>query len=102
MNKIMSLWLLCPALAVAAEWPSLSFYGQIGSGLEVSQVSMGNEQISRTRVSDLNSHIGVRGSHPIGERTQVIWQFDEAVPVGDGRASMRDYFRRKKATGFGR
>ena len=81
-----------PALALA----DVQLYGTIRSGVSVSQTKIGNERFTTTSVDDLGSHIGLRGSHPIGGSNQVTWQFSEDVPVGQADTSMRGYFRNKK------
>ncbi len=77
-------------------WPMWQLYGTIRSGVSVSQTKIGNERFTTTSVDDLGSHIGLRGSHPIGGSNQVTWQFSEDVPVGQADTSMRGYFRNKK------
>ena len=64
--------------------------------LTASYALCGNERFTTTSVDDLGSHIGLRGSHPIGGSNQVTWQFSEDVPVGQADTSMRGYFRNKK------
>lgn len=79
---------------------TVEFYGQLGSGIEISQTRINNEKAITTRISDLQSHIGLKGKHPISENTHLIWQFDEDIPIGDSH-SLRHYFKRKKESGFG-
>lgn len=99
MNRT-TVWLLA-ALLPAAAAAEVRLYGNIRSGVEVSQTKIGGERHSRTSVSDFGSYIGLSGSHPIGGGgTNAVWRFEEDVPVGrSSSGSMRDYFREKKAGG---
>lgn len=83
---------LLPALAAA----EVQLYGNIRSGVEVSQTQSGAGRRSSAAVSDLGSYIGLRGSHPIGGGTRAVWQFEQNTPVGRS-GPMREYFREKKA-----
>ena len=93
MNKTALLLLaLCPALALA----DVNLYGNIRSGITVSQTEIGGRKTSGASVDDLGSYIGIRGAHPIGGGNNVIWQFQEDVPVGRRSDSLREHFRQRK------
>ena len=98
MNRT-TVWLLASLLpAVAAA--EVRLYGNIRSGVEVSQTKIGGERHSRTSVSDFGSYIGLSGSHPRGGGgTNAVWKFEQDAPAGRSSGSMRDYFREKKAGG---
>ncbi|MFC3874722.1 porin [Neisseria musculi] len=97
MNRT-TVWLLAALLpAVAAA--QVRLYGNIRSGVEVSQTKTGSESRSRASVSDFGSYIGLSGLHPIGGgATNAVWKFEQEAPAGSS-GSMRDYFREKKAGG---
>ena len=63
--------LLTAALSTAAlaAHADVQLYGSIKSGIETSQTRFGGQSYSRTAVADQGSHIGLRGSHPIGGGT---------------------------------
>lgn len=92
MNKtVFALLALIPALALA----DVNLYGNIRSGITVSQTKIGGQSVSGSSVDDLGSYIGMRGAHPIGGGNAVIWQFEEDVPVGRSD-SLREHFRSRK------
>ncbi|UOO81640.1 porin [Uruburuella testudinis] len=92
MNKTALLLLaVFPALALA----DVNLYGNIRSGLTVSQTEIGGRKTSNASVDDLGSYIGLRGTHPIGGSSNVIWQFQDDVPVGRSD-SLRQHFRQRK------
>lgn len=97
MNKAIFLILsaVLPALAAA----EVTLYGNIRSGVSVSQTKIGGERHTRSSVDDLGSYIGLRGSHPIGGGNKAVWQYQQDVPAGRGGGSMREYFREKKNGG---
>ena len=68
----MNLKLLLTAVlstAALAAHADVQLYGSIKSGIETSQTRFGGQTYSRTAVADQGSHIGLRGSHPIGGGT---------------------------------
>ena len=88
------------AFVFIAIWPALALadvnlYGNIRSGITVSQTQIGSHRSSNASVDDLGSYIGMRGSHPVGGGSQVIWQYQEDVPVGRSD-SLREHFRQRK------
>lgn len=84
------------ALAPIAVSADIRLYGNIRSGVAVSQTKAhGGNDVTLTAVEDLGSYIGLRGSHPIGNGSKMIWQFEQNAPVGSS-GSMREYFKRKK------
>lgn len=101
----MNIRIILAALAVsvpAAVSAEVHLYGNIRSGVAVAQTKAhGSRHITRTAVEDLGSYIGLRGSHPIGNGSNMIWQFEQDTPVG-GSGSMREYFKRKKENGTAR
>ena len=101
----MNIRIILAALAVsapAAVSAEVHLYGNIRSGVAVVQTKVyGGGSDTRTAVEDLGSYIGLRGSHPIGNGSNMIWQFEQDTPVG-GSGSMREYFKRKKENGMAR
>lgn len=94
MNKTALILLAAlPAFALA----DVNLYGNIRSGITVSQTTFGGQRSSSTSVDDLDSYIGMRGSHPIGGGSNVIWQWQEDVPAGGRSDSLREHFRNRKA-----
>ncbi|MDO5638697.1 MAG: hypothetical protein Q4G28_02410 [Neisseria sp.] len=92
MNKtVFALFALLPALALA----DVNLYGNIRSGITVSQTKIGGQSVSGSSVDDLGSYIGMRGSHPISGGSNLIWQYQEDVPVGRSD-SLREHFRQRK------
>ena len=55
---------------------------------------------SRTAVADQGSHIGLRGSHPIGGGTNFIWEVEQDTPVGKSGSIRQDW--RERRENFGR
>lgn len=99
MNRT-TVWLAAVLLVPVAAAAQVRLYGNIRSGVEVSQTKIGGERHSRTSVSDFGSYIGFSGSHPIGGGgTNAVWKFEQDTPVGRRSGSVRDYFREKKAEG---
>ena len=94
----MNIRIILAALAVsapAAVSAEVYLYGNIRSGVAVAQTKVYGGSDTRTAVEDLGSYIGLRGSHPIGNGSSMIWQFEQDTPAG-GSGSMRGYFKRKK------
>lgn len=96
MNKRLTLTLLAlPAFALA----DVRIYGDLKSGVETSQTKFGGKASSYTGVSDLDSHVGIRGSHPIGGGSSVIWQMEQDAPLGRGKNDWQSDRRRKRDGG---
>ena len=76
-KRLASVFLLPPALAAA----DVRFYGELKSGVEISRAHFGGQTALDTRVADFGSHIGLRGSYPIGGGS-LIWQAEQHTPVG--------------------
>ena len=73
----------------------MELYGTIRSGVGVSHTkTQGGASHTRTAVEDLDSHIGLRGSYPVGGGNRVVWQFEQDAPVRQD--SMRGRFKRRK------
>ena len=83
--------LLTAALSTAAlaAHADVQLYGSIKSGIETSQTRFGGQSYSRTAVADQGSHIGLRGSHPIGGGTNFIWEVEQDTPVGKAAPSAK-------------
>lgn len=91
-KTLITLLVFAPMVASA----DIQLYGNIRSGVSVSQTKIATgDNNTRTAVEDLGSYIGLRGSHPIGNGSKMIWQFEQDTPVGSS-GSMREYFKRKK------
>ncbi len=96
MNKRLTLILLAlPAFASA----DVRLYGDLKSGVETSQTRFGGKTSSYTGVSDLGSHIGMRGSHPIGGGSSVIWQMEQDTPLGRDKSDRQSDLRRGRDDG---
>lgn len=75
---------------LAAALSALSFsataevrlYGELKSGVEAARVKSGGVSATRSGVNDFGSHIGLRGSHPIGGGNNVLFQVEQDAPVG--------------------
>ena len=94
--------LLTAALSTAAlaAHADVQLYGSIKSGIEPSQTRFGGQTYSRTAVADQGSHIGLRGSHPIGGGTNFIWEVEQDTPVGKSGSIRQDW--RERRENFGR
>ena len=94
--------LLAAALSPAAlaAHADVQLYGSIKSGIETSQTRFGGQTYSRTAVADQGSHIGLRGSHPIGGGTNFIWEVEQDTPVSKS-GSIRQNWRERRDN-FGR
>lgn len=92
-----AVWAVLLLPAPAAE---VGLYGNIRSGVEVSQTKTAGMRHSRTSVSGFGSYAGLRGSHPIGgSGANAVWKFEQDAPAGRSSGSMREYFRNKKENG---
>lgn len=91
----MKAFVLSAAVLSASALADTQIYGSIQSGITFSKTDTATQKHTATSISDLGSHIGIRGSYPIGGN-RLIWQFEQDTPVGNG--SMREYFRNKKET----
>ena len=99
----MSLKLLLTAAlftAALAAHTDVQLYGSIKSGIETSQTRFGDQTYSRTAVADQGSHIGLRGSHPIGGGTNFIWEVEQDTPVSKSGSIRQDW--RERRDNFGR
>ncbi|MGN6973822.1 porin [Neisseria sp. Marseille-Q5346] len=94
--------LLTAALSTAAlaAHADVQLYGSIKSGIETSQTRFSGQTYSRTAVADQGSHIGLRGSHPIGGGTNFIWEVEQDTPVGKSGSIRQDW--RERRDNFGR
>ena len=94
--------LLTAALSTAAlaAHADVQLYGSIKSGIETSQTRFGSQTRSSTAVADQGSHIGLRGSHPIGGVTNFIWEVELDTPVGKSGSIRQDW--RERRDNFGR
>lgn len=94
--------LLTAALSTAAlaAHADVQLYGSIKSGIETSQTRFGGQTRSSTTVADQGSHIGLRGSHPIGSGTNFIWEVEQDTPVGKSGSIRQDW--RERRENFGR
>ncbi|HHK6005785.1 TPA: porin [Neisseria subflava] len=94
--------LLTAALSTTAfaAHADVQLYGSIKSGIETSQTRFGGQTYSRTAVADQGSHIGLRGSHPIGGGTNFIWEVEQDTPVGKSGSIRQDW--RERRDNFGR
>ena len=96
MNKRLTLLLLAlPAFASA----DVRLYGDLKSGVETSQTRFGGKTSSYTGVSDLGSHIRMRGSHPIGGGSSVIWQMEQDTPLGRDKSDRQSDLQRGRDGG---
>ena len=85
--------LTLPTLSLA----EVQLYGTVKSGIETSRTKIGDTRYSQTAVRDYDSHLGIRGSVPLGGSTAAVYQFDTSG--SDSGSSMRDRLRRKKESG---
>ena len=94
--------LLAAALSPAAlaAHADVQLYGSIKSGIETSQTRFGGQTHSSTAIADQGSHIGLRGSHPIGGGTNFIWEVEQDTPVGKSGSIRQDW--RERRENFGR
>ena len=94
--------LLTAALSTAAltAHAGVQLYGSIKSGIETSQTRFGGQTRSSTAVADQGSHIGLRGSHPIGGGTNFIWEVEQDTPIGKSGSIRQDW--RERRDNFGR
>lgn len=94
--------LLTVALSTAAlaAHADVQLYGSIKSGIETSQTRFGGQTRSSTAIADQGSHIGLRGSHPIGGGTNFIWEVEQDTPVGKSDSIRQDW--RERRDNFGR
>ena len=84
--------LLLPLLALPTfTLAEVQLYGTVKSGIETSRT-----RYSQTAVRDYDSHLGMRGSIPLGGSTAAVYQFDTS---GSDSGSLRDRLRRKKESG---
>ncbi len=89
--------LLLPLLALPTfTLAEVQLYGTVKSGIETSRTKIGDTRYSQTAVRDYDSHLGVRGSVPLGGSTAAIYQFDTS---SSDSGSLRDRLRRKKESG---
>ena len=86
--------------AALAAHADVQLYGSIKSGIETSQTRFGGQTYSQTAVADQGSHIGLRGSHPIGGGTNFIWEVEQDTPVGKSGSIRQDW--RERRENFGR
>lgn len=86
--------------AALAAHADVQLYGSIKSGIETSQTRFGGQTYSRTAVADQGSHIGLRGSHPIGGGTNFIWEVEQDTPVSKSGSIRQDW--RERRDNFGR
>lgn len=93
--------LLTAALSTAAlaAHADVQLYGSIKSGIETSQTHFGGQTRSSTAVADQGSHIGLRGSHPIGGGTNFIWEVEQDTPVGKSSSIRQDWRERREHFG---
>lgn len=94
--------LLTAALSTAAlaAHADVQLYGSIKSGIETSQTRFGGQTHSSIAIADQGSHIGLRGSHPIGGGTNFIWEVEQDTPVGKSGSIRQDW--RERRDNFGR
>ena len=94
--------LLTAALSTAAlaAHADVQLYGSIKSGIETSQTRFSGQTRSSTAVADQGSHIGLRGSHPIGGGTNFSWEVEQYTPVGKSGSIRQDW--RERRDNFGR
>ena len=89
--------LLLPLLALPTfTLAEVQLYGTDKSGIETSRTKIGDTRYSQTAVRDYDSHLGMRGSIPLGGSTAAVYQFDTS---GSDSGSLRDRLRRKKESG---
>ncbi|STZ76804.1 porin [Bergeriella denitrificans] len=95
-----TLWLLAAACAAPA-LADVQFYGTLKSGVETAQTRFGGRSASHSGVSDFGSHIGLRGSHPIGGGARAVWQLEQDAPVGarSSSGSLREQWRAQRDSG---
>ena len=86
--------------AALAAHADVQLYGSIKSGIETSQTRFGGQTRSSTAIADQGSHIGLRGSHPIGGGTNFIWEVEQDTPVGKSGSIRQDW--RERRDNFGR
>lgn len=93
--------LLTAALSTAAfaAHADVQLYGSIKSGIETSQTRFGGQTHSSTAIADQGSHIGLRGSHPIGGGTNFIWEVEQDTPVGKSDSIRQDWRERREHFG---
>ena len=96
MKKYLALALTTlPALAAA----EVKMYGQIKSGVEVSQVKISgsdgsDKSATATRIVDNTSRFGFKGSEKLGGDLKAIWQVEQRISVIEAREgwASRDSF----------
>ena len=93
--------LLTAALSTAAlaAHADVQLYGSIKRGIQTSQPRFGGQTRSSTAVADQGSHIGLRGSHPIGGGTNFIWEVEQDTPVGKSGSIRQDWRERREHFG---
>ncbi|QEY23567.1 porin [Neisseria animalis] len=86
--------------AAAPAWSDVQWYGKVAAGVEAAQIRFDGKSASQNGVADFGSHVGLRGSYPIGGGANVLWQFEQDVPT-DGRSdgSLRKQWRERKNGG---
>ena len=99
MNLKLLLTAALSTVALAAH-ADVQLYGSIKSGIETSQTRFGGQTHSSTAIADQGSHIGLRGSHPIGGGTNFIWEVEQDTPVGKSDSIRQDW--RERRDNFGR
>lgn len=108
MNKRLIAWLLA-ALPVAAG-AEVKLYGVLKSGLEVSQVDIGDEaglktigangaaetlsgrSATATDYADFKSFVGFGGSEPLNNDVKAIWAYEQYVPFTGETAPRRETY----------
>ncbi len=86
--------LLLPLLALPTfTLAEVQLYGTVKSGIETSRTKIGDTRYSQTAVRDYDSHLGIRGSFPLGSSTAAVYQFDTSS------SDSGDRLRRKKESG---
>lgn len=72
----------------------MRLYGDLKSGMEISQTKFGSKTSSCTGVSNLGSHIRMYGSYPMGGRSNVIWQMEQDTSLGQDKSDQQSDLRR--------
>ncbi|WP_455251265.1 porin [Neisseria sp.] len=85
--------------AALAAHADVQLYGSVKSGIETSQTRFGGQTRSSTAIADQGSHIGLRGSHPIGGGTNFIWEVEQDTPVGKSGSIRQDWRERREHFG---
>lgn len=89
--------LALPAFAAA----EVRLYGELKSGVEAVRIKSGGRSATGSGVHDAGSHIGLRGSHPIGGGNNVLFQVEQDAPVVSRSLSRTIWHSPSSNAGYG-